>query len=98
PRSWTPERLVGGVPSGRFRTALGRACRDTGTPLLSPHDLRHRRISVGHRAGISWALIGNWVGQPDLATTANTYTHVIADDKEADVASLLSELVETDAK
>jgi integrase len=74
----------------RFRTALARACRDTGTPLVSPHHLRHRRISVWHRAGVSWAEIGRWVGQRDLATTANTYTHVIADDREVDRFALLA--------
>ena len=47
---------------------MQRACRDAGIPLFSPHDLRHRRISVWHRAGISWAEIGKWVGQSDLAS------------------------------
>ena len=28
----------------RLRMAIGRACRDGGVPVFSPHDLRHRRI------------------------------------------------------
>ena len=36
-----------------------------------------------------WARIGEHVGQRDLATTANTYTHVLADERELDYAELL---------
>lgn len=61
----------------RLRTGIARACRATGTPLFSPHDLRHRRISLWHREGVPWANIGQRVGQRDLSTTADTYTHVI---------------------
>jgi integrase len=32
--------------SDRFRTAIARACRAAGVPMFSPHDLRHRRISL----------------------------------------------------
>jgi integrase len=39
-------RLFPGVSSDAMRTAIGRACRATGTPLWSPHDLRYRRISL----------------------------------------------------
>jgi integrase len=60
-----------------LRTEIARACKATGTPLWSPHDLRHRRISLWHRQGVSWAQIGEWAGQRDLATTANRYTHVV---------------------
>lgn len=60
-----------------LRREIGRGCKATGTPLWSPHDLRHRRISLWHRDGRSWAQVGEWAGQRDLATTANRYTHVI---------------------
>ena len=46
-----------------LRTAIGRACRDAGVPLFSPHDLRHRRISLLHAQGRSWAEIARFVGQ-----------------------------------
>lgn len=68
-----------GVTQVRLRTDMARTCRAAGMPLYSPHDLRHRRISVRHMAGDPWALIGRDVGQADLATTANVYTHVITD-------------------
>jgi integrase len=38
--------LFPGVPADRLRTAIVRACRDAGVPHFSPHDLRHRRISL----------------------------------------------------
>jgi integrase len=85
-------QVFAGFGAERFRTALARACRDTGTPLVSPHDLRHRRVSVWHRAGVSWAEIGSWVGQRSLSVTADTYTHVLVD-TEVDVAALLFEIV-----
>jgi len=74
----------------RFRTALTRACRAAGVPAFSPHDLRHRRISMLHAGGVSWARIGELVGHSDLATTARTYTHVVADEAELDYVTLLA--------
>ena len=73
----------------RLRMAIARACRDGGVPLFSPHDLRHRRISLLHHQGMSWAEIGARVGQRNLSTTANTYTHVLMDYREIDRAKLL---------
>jgi hypothetical protein len=33
-----------------------------------------------YSAGVPWARIGEHVGQRNLAVTANTYTHVLADE------------------
>jgi integrase len=85
-----PERQVfQGFGADRYRTALTRACTAAGVPHFSPHDLRHRRISMLHLAGVPWARIGEHVGQRNLAVTANTYTHVLADEVEVDYAELL---------
>jgi integrase len=73
-----------GLTQERLRTAIARACRASGTPTWSPHDLRHRRISLWHRQGETWALIGARVGQRSLSVTADTYTHVLLDDRELD--------------
>ncbi len=59
-------------------------------PIFSPHDLRHRRISLLHRQGRSWAEIGRFVGQRKLSITADTYSHVMIDGKELDYAELVS--------
>jgi integrase len=74
----------------RFRTALTRACTAAGVPAFSPHDLRHRRVSLLHLAGMPWARIGELVGHDDLVTTARTYTHVVADEGELNYSSLLT--------
>jgi integrase len=66
----------------RLRTALARACTAGGVPAFSPHDLRHRRVSLMHLAGVPWARIGEQVGHDDLMTTARAYTHVVADERE----------------
>ncbi len=87
----TPDRRVfQGFGADRFRTALTRACTTAGVPTFSPHDLRHRRISLLHLNGVPWARIGEAVGQRNLAVTANTYTHVLADETELDYSSALS--------
>ena len=81
----TAERRVFlGFGADRFRTAITRACRAAGVPTFSPHDLRHRRISFRHLAGVPWARIGEHVGQRNLAVTANMYTHVLVDELELD--------------
>jgi integrase len=78
-----------GVTAERLRTAITRACVAAGVPAFSPHDLRHRRISLLHLAGVPWARIGEQMGQRNLAVTANTYTHVLVDEAEVDYAELL---------
>ena len=76
-------RVFTEITAARLRMAILRACKATGTPAFSPHSLRHRRISLWHRLGVSWAEIGSWVGQRSLSTTADTYSHVLpADDTE----------------
>lgn len=86
----TPERRIfQGFGADRFRTALTRSCTAAGVPTFSPHDLRHRRISLLHLAGVPWARIGEHVGQRNLAVTANTYSHVLADEVELDYAGML---------
>jgi integrase len=85
-----PERPVfQGFSGDRFRTAITRACTAAGVPSFSPHDLRHRRVSLLHLGGMPWARIGELVGHDDLMTTARTYTHVVADEGELDYAEVL---------
>ena len=82
-------RVFEQVTGDRLRTALTRACTAAGVPAFSPHDLRHRRVSLMHLAGVPWARIGEQVGHDDLVTTARTYTHVVADERELDYQRLL---------
>jgi integrase len=82
-------RLFRDVAADRLRTAIGRACKATGVPVFSPHDLRHRRISLLHRQGRSWAEIGRLVGQRKLSITADTYTHVLVEGAEVNYQTML---------
>jgi integrase len=87
----TPERRVfQGFGADRFRTQIARSCVAAGVPAFSPHDLRHRRISLLHLTGVPWARIGEHVGQRDIAVTANTYTHVLLDETELDYERMLT--------
>jgi len=74
----------------RLRTEIGRACRAAGVPHFSPHDLRHRRVSLWHRQGVPWRDIGEWVGHRKISTTADIYTHVLLDDAEVDPRRFLA--------
>jgi integrase len=86
-----PERRVFlGFGGNRFRTAITRACTAAAVPHFSPHDLRHRRVSLLHLGGMPWARIGELVGHDDLVTTARTYTHVVADERELHYGALLA--------
>ncbi len=86
-------RLFPGVTTAQLRMAIARACKAAGVPVFSPHDLRHRRISLLHRQGRSWAEIARFVGQRKLSVTADTYSHVMSDGQELDYAALLPERV-----
>jgi integrase len=77
------------MTSERLRTALSHACTAAAVPSFSPHDLRHRRVSLLHLGGMPWARIGELVGHDDLVTTARTYTHVVADEGELNYPGLL---------
>lgn len=82
-------RVFENVTGDAMRTSMQRASTAAGIPLLSPHDLRHRRVSLLHLGGMPWARIGELVGHDDLVTTARTYTHVVADEAEIDYQALL---------
>jgi integrase len=85
----TQARLFRGSGPDALRTAIAKACRALGIPSFSPHDLRHRRISLLHRQGRTWAEIGALVGQRSARVTSDVYTHVLFDDREVNRAELL---------
>ncbi len=82
--------LFPGCTADRLRTAIARACRASAIPVFSPHDLRHRRISLLHRQGRSWAEIARFVGQRKLSLTADVYSHVMVDGAEVDYQSVVT--------
>jgi integrase len=82
--------LFPGVTDARLRMAIIRACKAAGIPVFTPHDLRHRRVSLLHRQGRTWAEIGRLVGQKKLSVTADRYTHVLVDGREVNYEALLA--------
>jgi integrase len=81
-------RLFADSGADALRTAIAKACKAAAIPTFSPHDLRHRRISLMHLRGVPWARIGEFVGQRNLAVAANTYSHVLVDEAEVEYAAL----------
>ena len=83
----------GQLVGGRCRASCSRPSRCwclARIAFLSPHDLRHRRVSLLHLGGMPWARIGELVGHDDLVTTARTSTHVIGDEAELDYPAILT--------
>jgi integrase len=60
-----------------LRNAMLRACRGAGIPVYSPHDLRHRRITIWHHAGMPTKQIQERVGHAKASVTLDTYAHVM---------------------
>jgi integrase len=83
-------RLFGDSDADALRTSIAKACKAAGIPMFSPHDLRHRRISLLHLLGVPWARIGAFVGERSLSVTADTYSHVLTDERELDYGRLLA--------
>jgi integrase len=62
--------------AGQVQRTMERACKAAGIVHYHPHDLRHRRVSLWHKQGQSWAEIGAKVGATPKVL-ADTYTHVL---------------------
>jgi integrase len=77
-----------GFTADRLRTAIGRACKATGTPVFSPHDLRHRRATLWHLGGVPASEAAAWLGH-SAQEHLRTYAHVMLDRTELEYAALL---------
>lgn len=81
PEDRDPEaRVFPGLLSGSLRMALRRVSRHAGIPLYSPHDLRHRYISLAIRRGVDVAAVAAAVGHTRKSMTLDTYTHLLLED------------------
>ena len=70
-----------GHPRQKVEKAMAKACKVAGIPHYHPHDLRHRRITLWHGQGIPAREIGDRVGQRQVSTTLDIYTHVMPPDE-----------------
>ena len=86
----TPERRVFQRFGGdRFRTAIRRACTAAGIPAFSPHDLRHRRISLLLREEDP-VTVSRLVGHARASMSLDVYGHVLLDETEVDYERMLA--------
>lgn len=82
--------LAGGVAWN----TMDRACKAASIPTFSPHDLRHRRISLWHGQGIPLKQLSERAGHSKASMTLDVYSHVVPDDEIA-VAAFEALLVVT---
>ncbi len=89
-----PERLVfQGLRVSGARQAMTRACRDAKIPHYSPHDLRHRRLTLWHQSGVPARELAERAGHSKPSMSLDVYTHVmpVAEVNEALLAGALKE-------
>lgn len=78
PDDRTPGRpLIPFVTDYGMRKRMRRACEDAGIVLYSPHDLRHRWISLALRRGVPLAEVAAAAGHARQSMTADVYSHVV---------------------
>jgi integrase len=81
-------RVLGGLTDSGVRRALAIACRNAGVAHYSPHELRHRHISLMVLAGIPMPLVIQISGHAKQSTTHDTYSHVLLDEPAWRLAAL----------
>jgi integrase len=73
-----PERKVfQGLNSSAGRQAMTRACRDAKIPHYTPHDLRHRRLTLWHQSGVPARELAERAGHSKPSMSLDVYTHVM---------------------
>jgi integrase len=70
-------RVFQGLHESAARQAMTRACRDAGIPHYSPHDLRHRRITIWHQSGVPARELAERAGHSRPSESLDTYSHVM---------------------
>jgi integrase len=56
---------------------LSRACRLAKIPNYTPHDLRHRRITLWHQSGVPARELAERAGHSKPSMSLDVYTHVM---------------------
>ena len=79
-----PERRVfGGITEASAYQAMLRACRNAKVPHYSPHDLRHRRITIWHQSGVPARELAERAGHARASMSLDVYSHVMPPDEVA---------------
>lgn len=83
-KPWEDRSMTGvvfhGLSDQGVRLAMVRACKVAGVPSYSPHDLRHRYISLLVMAGVPMPVIRQVVGHARASVTLDVYSHVLLDE------------------
>jgi integrase len=80
PDDRVPERRVWQTSEKAVGSAMARACQSAGTAKYSPHDLRHRYISLLVKRGVPITEVSAAVGHAKSSITLDVYSHVLMDD------------------
>lgn len=70
-------RVFAGFTGASLKTAMWRACNTAQITVYSPHDLRHRRISLWHGQGIPARQLAERAGHSRASMSLDTYSHVM---------------------
>jgi integrase len=81
-------QVFDGFSANAYRTALTRSCKAGGVPQFSRHELRHRRATLWHLAGVPAAEAASWLGHSPQEHL-RTYAHVLIDRTEINPSELL---------
>jgi len=82
----TAERQVFmGQTGSNLAKVMARACMQAGVPQFSPHDLRHRRLSLWHGQGVPAKQLAERAGHSQASMTLDVYSHVMIDPTEITV-------------
>ena len=74
----TAERAVfQGLKISAAQQAMERACRLAKIPHYTPHDLRHRRLTLWHQSGVPARELAERAGHSRPSMSLDTYTHVM---------------------
>lgn len=60
---------------------MTRACRNAKVPHYSPHDLRHRRITIWHQEGVPARELAERAGHARPSMSLDVYSHVMPADE-----------------
>jgi integrase len=82
-------RIFPDLQQANLRQELTRACKYAGIARFSPHDLRHRRISLLLHGGMPVHVVAAHAGHANAHMTLTTYAHVLVDDREIGREELL---------
>lgn len=81
PREDRIGRVFPKIEGKQLATAIRRACKEAGVVHYSPHDLRHRRISIWQGHGVPPRQLAELAGHARTSLTLDAYSHVMALDE-----------------